>query len=65
MKNTKFAWFIMYTFWTALISNGWWVLATQQLQQVVFVPIFVVTLGLSAVYAVTFVIHFIDALDER
>jgi hypothetical protein len=51
------------TFWTAIISNGWWVLYTQQLNEVLFIPIFLITLLSSIAYLVVFGVMFIDDLD--
>jgi hypothetical protein len=66
MKDIKFSLFIALTFWPALISNGCWILFTQtpKLNQAVFLPIFLVTLGLSFVYVIVFIGKFIDDLEK-
>lgn len=63
MKSLNFAQFMGLTFWTAIISNGWWVLYTQQLNEVLFIPIFLITLLSSIAYLVVFGVMFIDDLD--
>jgi hypothetical protein len=66
MKDIKFSLFITLTFWSALISNGWWVLFTQntKVNQTGFILIFLVTLGLSIAYAFMFLFKFLDDLEK-
>jgi hypothetical protein len=66
MKDIKFSLFIALTFWSAIISNGCWILFTQtpKLNQAAFIPIFLVTLGLSFAYVVVLIAKFLDDLDE-
>lgn len=65
MKSLNFAQFMGLTFWTAIISNGWWILLTQQLKEAVFIPIFLITLISSAAYAIVFGAMFINDLDKK
>lgn len=66
MKDIKFSLFIALTFWSAIISNGCWILFTQtpKLNQAVFIPIFLVTLGLSFAYVIILIAKFIDDLEK-
>ena len=65
MKQINLAWFLLYTGWAAIISNGWWVIATQKLQQTFFIPIFIGTFALSLAYLIVLAAKFIEALDKE
>lgn len=67
-KQRNLAWFLLYTGWSAIISNGWWIMATQttqKLQQTFFIPIFISTFLLSLAYIIVLGYKFLEALDEK
>jgi len=64
-KQINLAWFLLYTGWSAIISNGWWLIATQNLQQQSFILISISTFLLSLVYIILLVSKFLEALDEK
>ena len=64
-KQTNLAWFILYTGWGAIISNGWWIIATQKLQEKPFILISISTFVLSLAYLIVLGCNFIEALDEK
>lgn len=65
MKQINLAWFLLYTGWAAIISNGWWVIATQNLEQRTGVLISIGIFVLSVVYIIVLGCKFIDALDKE
>jgi hypothetical protein len=64
-QETKLAWFILYTGWAAIVSNGWWILATQKLNQNAFILISISSFMLSLAYLILLGCKFINALDEK
>lgn len=66
MKQKNLAWFLLYTGWAAIISNGWWIIGTQNLKQDPFIFVSISTVVLSVGYIIVLGAKFIDALlDEK
>jgi len=65
MKQINLAWFLLYTGWAAIISNGWWVIATQNLEQRTGVLISIGIFVLSVAYIIVLGCIFIAALDKE
>lgn len=64
-QENKLAWFVLYTGWSAIISNGWWILETQKLNDLVAALVAAPTLLLSVAYVIVLGHKFISALDEK
>ena len=64
-KQINLAWFLLYTGWSAIISNGWWLIATQNLKKEFFILISVSTALMSIAYITALGFKFFEELDEK
>jgi len=56
--------FIIYSLWFGFISNGWWILNTQELTENVFIPLGILSFTAAVGWVVMFGYLLLDEFDK-